>query len=132
MVAALKEQIFHVIGITDLHLKRFPDHGYSPFDSGIKNDVFVKNPDGSVYVGVVWPGESVFPDFTLTRVRDWWGTLYKDFVGMGVAGFWNDMNEPALFDRPDKTIPLGPTHRLDHGPPLSPPAIPNLSNLPNH
>jgi len=43
----------------------------------------VKNPDGSVYVGVVWPGASVFPDFTLSGVRDWWGGLYKDFVGMG-------------------------------------------------
>jgi len=69
----------------------------------MKNDVFVKNSDGSVYVGIVWPGESVFPDFTLTSVREWWGGLYKDFVGMGAAGFWNDMNEPALFQRADKT-----------------------------
>ncbi len=49
MVADLREQGFHVIAITDLHIKKFPDHGYAPFDSGIKNDVFVKNPDGSVY-----------------------------------------------------------------------------------
>src|SRR6266705_1390358 len=97
MVADLREQGFHIILITDMHIKRNPDRGYAPFYSGTKSDVFVKNPDGSVYVGPVWPGESVFPDFTLTRVRDWWCGLYKDFVGIGAAGFWNDMDEPALF-----------------------------------
>src|SRR5262249_29712195 len=63
----------------------------------------------------VWPVESVLPDFTLTRVRDWWGTLYRDFVGMGVAGFWNDMDEPAVFRYPEKTMPLDVVHRLDDG-----------------
>ena len=57
MIADFRAQGFHAILITDLR---------------IQNDVFVKNPDGSIYVGKVWPGDSVFPDFTLTRVRDWW------------------------------------------------------------
>ena len=115
MVADLRGQGFHLITITDLHIKQNPNHGYAPYDSGMQNDVFVKNPDGSVYVGRVWPGDSVFPDFTLTRVRDWWGTLYKDFVGMGIAGFWNDMDEPAVFRYPEKTMPLNVVHRLDDG-----------------
>jgi alpha-glucosidase len=93
--------------------------------------VFVKNPDGSTFVGVVWPGPSVFPDFTLTRARDWWGTLYKDFVGMGVAGFWNDMNEPALFERADKTMPLDTRHRLDDGTTLDHRAIHNVYGMEN-
>src|SRR5260370_581700 len=84
----------------------------------MKNDMFVRNPDGSVYVGVVWPGESVFPDFTLTRAREWWGGLYKDFVGMGVAGFWNDMDEPWVFERADRTSALDAVHRSDDGPSL--------------
>jgi len=67
----------HTILITDLHIKRNPNHGYAPYDSGMKNDVFVKNSDGSVYVGIVWPGESVFPDFTLTSVREWWAAYTK-------------------------------------------------------
>jgi alpha-glucosidase len=131
MVADLKEQGFHVIAITDLHIKRLPDHGYSPFDSGIKNDVFVKNPDGSVYVGPVWPQESVFPDFTLTRVRDWWGALYKDFAAIGLAGFWNDMNEPAIFRYPQKTMPLEVVHRLDDGTTLDHRAIHNIFGMQN-
>ena len=114
MIADFKDVGIHTILITDLHIKQDPDHGYAPFDSGMKNDVFVKKADGSLYVGPVWPGPSVFPDFTLTRVREWWGGLYKDFVGMGAAGFWNDMDEPAVFS-PTKTMPLDNVHRTDDG-----------------
>jgi alpha-glucosidase len=131
MIADFRAQGMHTILITDLHVKEDPDHGYGPYDSGMKNDVFVKNPDGSVFVGVVWPGESVFPDFTLSRVRDWWGGLYKDFVGMGAAGFWNDMNEPALFVRADKTMPLDTVHRLDDGTTLDHRAIHNVFGMEN-
>ncbi len=131
MVADLRAQGFRLITITDLHIKKDPGHGYAPYDSGIKNDVFVKNPDGSIFVGIVWPGESVFPDFTLTRARDWWGSLYKDFVGMGVAGFWNDMNEPALFERADKTMPLDTRHRLEDGTSLDHRAIHNVYGMEN-
>jgi alpha-glucosidase len=115
MIADFKAVGIHTILITDLHIKHDPNHGYAPFDSGMKQDVFVKRADGSLFVGPVWPGPSVFPDFTLTRVRDWWGTLYKDFVGMGAAGFWNDMDEPSVFLTPTKTMPLDNVHRTDDG-----------------
>jgi len=131
MISDFRAQGMHTILITDLHIKKDPNHGYAPYDSGMKNDVFVKNPDGSVYVGVVWPGASVFPDFTLAGVRDWWGGLYKDFVGMGAAGFWNDMNEPALFERADKTMPLDTVHRLDDGTTLDHRAIHNVYGMQN-
>jgi alpha-glucosidase len=131
MISDFRAQGMHTILITDLHIKKDPNHGYAPYDSGMKNDVFVKNPDGSVFVGKVWPGDSVFPDFTLSRVRDWWGGLYKDFVGMGAAGFWNDMNEPALFERADKTMPLDTVHRLDGGTTLDHRAIHNVYGMQN-
>ncbi|HYW98701.1 MAG TPA: TIM-barrel domain-containing protein, partial [Candidatus Elarobacter sp.] len=131
MLGDFRAQGMHTILITDLHIKKDPNHGYAPYDSGMKNDVFVKNPNGSVYVGTVWPGQSVFPDFTLTRVRDWWGGLYKDFVSMGAAGFWNDMNEPALFLRGDKTMPLDTVHRLDDGTTLDHRAIHNVYGMQN-
>ena len=131
MIADLRAQGFHTILITDLHIKKDPNHGYASYDSGMANDVFVKNPDGSPYVGVVWPGESVFPDFTLSRVRAWWGNLYKDFVRMGVAGFWNDMNEPAIFRRADKTMPLDVVHRLDDGTTLDHRGVHNIYGMQN-
>ena len=131
MIADFRAQGFHTILITDLHIKKDPDHGYEPYDSGIKQNVFVKNPDGSIFVGVVWPGPSVFPDFTLSHVRDWWGNLYKDFVKMGAAGFWNDMNEPSVFERPDKTMPLDTVHRLDDGTSTDHRAIHNVFGMEN-
>ncbi|MCU1323156.1 MAG: Alpha-glucosidase [Acidobacteriaceae bacterium] len=113
MVQDLAKKNFHTIVITDLHIAKLPNAGYAPYDSGTAGDHFVKNPDGSTYVGPVWPGPSVFPDFTRKASRDWWGTLYKGFAGQGVAGFWNDMNEPAVFTYPTKTMPDNIQHRID-------------------
>ncbi|HMK23384.1 MAG TPA: TIM-barrel domain-containing protein, partial [Terriglobales bacterium] len=86
MVTDLKQQGFKLVTITDLHIAAVPNAGYKPYDEGMAHDYFIHNPDGSVYVGPVWPGPSVFPDFTRSVVRDWYGTLYTDFVHMGVRG----------------------------------------------
>jgi alpha-glucosidase len=110
MIQQLTQEGFKIVLITDLHIAKVP--GYKPYDEGIANDYFVKNPNGSVFVGTVWPGDSVFPDFTRGEVRQWWGSLYRDFVGDGVRGFWNDMNEPSVFSD-EKTMPLGTLHRID-------------------
>ena len=113
MIKDLKAQHIRTVVITDLHIADLPNAGYKPYDEGIAGDHFVKNPDGSTYVGMVWPGKAVFPDFTRKASREWWGTLYSDFVGKGVAGFWNDMNEPAVFLVPSKTMPDDIQHRID-------------------
>jgi alpha-glucosidase len=101
-----------LVAITDLHVAAAPDQGYAPYDSGVAGGHFVRNPDGSTFVGPVWAGPSVFPDFTDRRTRDWWGALYRPFVAEGIAGFWNDMNEPAVFDTPTKTMPLDTVHHI--------------------
>ena len=113
MVKDLSAEKFKLVVITDLHIAKQPHANYAPYDSGLAGDRFVKNPDGSTYVGKVWPGPAVFPDFTQAQTRQWWGTLYKDFIADGVAGFWNDMNEPSVFDGPGETMPDGVLHRID-------------------
>lgn len=112
-VRQLKAMQFHTVAITDLHIADAPGQGYAPYDSGIAGNHFVHNPDGTVYTGVVWPGESVFPDFTQASSRAWWGTLFKPLVADGIDGFWNDMNEPSIFDTPSKTMPLDVVHRIE-------------------
>ncbi|HEX4155876.1 MAG TPA: glycoside hydrolase family 31 protein [Acidobacteriaceae bacterium] len=112
-VATLTKLNFHLVVITDLHIAKLPGHGYVPYDSGMAQNQFVHNPDGSVFSGIVWPGPSVFPDFTRKATREWWGGLYRQFVSDGVAGFWNDMNEPSVFNTPNKTFPLDVIHRID-------------------
>jgi len=111
MITDLKGEGFKVIAITDLHLAKL--EGYKPYDEGIAHDYFVHNSDGSTFVGPVWPGPSVFPDFTRAEARKWWGTLYGNFVSLGIRGFWNDMNEPSVFERPDKTMPLDTVHSVE-------------------
>lgn len=113
LVKRLDGQGIKLVVITDLHIADAPDQGYKPYDSGMAADVFMKNPDGKPFVGPVWPGASLFPDFTQKRVRDWWGTNYTDFVKMGVGGFWNDMNEPAVFETPTKTMPIDVVNLID-------------------
>ena len=113
MIAKLKEEGFHVVAITDLHIANLPNQHYYPYDSGVAGGHFVMNPDGSVYTGVVWPGPSVFPDFMQQQTRAWWGTLYGNFHKLGIEGFWNDMSEPSVFNTPTHTMPLDVVHRID-------------------
>jgi alpha-glucosidase len=113
MVAELKAENFHVVAITDPHIANLPGQNYLPYDSGMADDHFVKNSNGSVYTGRVWPGPCVFPDFTRQQTRAWWGTLYRDLLHSGVDGFWNDMNEPSIFDTATKTMPENVVHRID-------------------
>ncbi|REG94758.1 TIM-barrel domain-containing protein [Flavobacterium aquicola] len=74
------------------------DKQYSVYNTGTKNDVWVKKNNGEEYHGKVWPGDCAFPDFTNPSARKWWGGLYKDFLSTGIDGVWNDMNEPAVND----------------------------------
>ena len=113
MIKDLRAEHIRTVVITDLHIADQPTAHYKPYEEGLAGDHFVKNPDGSIYEGVVWPGKAVFPDFTRKASREWWGTLYADFVKKGVAGFWNDMNEPAIFLVPSKTMPDNTQHRIE-------------------
>ena len=72
--------------------------GYSVYDEGIKNNYFCTKQDGKTpYVAGVWPGRSVFTDFFNPKAREWFGAKYKVLTDQGIEGFWNDMNEPAMF-----------------------------------
>jgi alpha-glucosidase len=90
---ALSDMGFKVVVILDPGVKT--EEGYTVYDDGSMEDVFVKFPDGSVYEGQVWPGWSAFPDFTHPKARAWWGKWMHTITDAGVEGFWNDMNEPA-------------------------------------
>jgi alpha-glucosidase len=73
------------------------DQRYYVFEQGIERDYFQKRTNGELFVPKVWPGESAFVDYTLPDAREWWGSLHRAYTDNGVAGIWNDMNEPADF-----------------------------------
>lgn len=96
MMADLKLQGFKTIVIIDPGLK--VDENYFAFRDALQNNYFCTRQDGDYMMGKVWPGDCFFPDFTNPEVRAWWAHLYKDLIEQGVAGVWNDMNEPAVFE----------------------------------
>lgn len=73
------------------------EQSYYVFEQGLKQNFFQKRRTGSLFIPKVWPGESVFVDFTLSDARRWWGDLHRAYTDNGVAGIWNDMNEPSDF-----------------------------------
>ena len=93
MLAKLAESQLRVITIVDPGVKFEP--GYAVFDEGLAKNLFCKTDAGNVYVGQVWPGRTAFPDFSKAEARAWWGELNARHVASGIAGIWNDMNEPA-------------------------------------
>ena len=108
LIGDLREQGFRVVTIVDPGVK--VDADYPVYTEGIRDGHFVRSGDGSVYVGKVWPGDAVFPDFSRTVTRSFWAAKHRELFSAGVAGIWNDMNEPADFtgdmhDRPQFTPP---------------------------
>lgn len=94
-VDEVKKEGVHLVPIIDAGVK--VKEGYEVYEEGVKNNYFCKMEDGTNYVAGVWPGRSHFPDFLNSKSRKWFGLLYKKLTPLGIDGFWNDMNEPAMF-----------------------------------
>lgn len=82
------------------------EKGAGAYERGIKDDIYIKYPDGEPYTGQVWPGWCNFPDFTSVKGRAWWRNEVKFFSASGVSGIWNDMNEIATWGQkmPDNVL----------------------------
>ncbi|MEV6835897.1 glycoside hydrolase family 31 protein [Streptomyces sp. NPDC051133] len=108
----LRREGVRLVSIVDPAVKAEP--GNAVYDGGSAVDAFVRDASGRTVRGVVWPGESVYPDFTHARVRKWWGGLYEERLGQGFAGFWHDMNEPTSFNAfGEPTLPRSARHALE-------------------
>jgi len=104
MTDKLSNMGFKLTVIVDPGVKTEP--GYATYESGLKNNVFIKYPDSTNYTGQVWPGWCNFPDFTNPKARDWWSTQIKKYGEDGVSGLWNDMNEISTWGQkmPDNVL----------------------------
>ncbi len=108
----LAGQDVHLVASTNPGIK--VDKGFDLYNEGLKEDVYSRLPDGSIFRGVVWPGWASFPDFSQQRVREWWGAQYARALKHGIDGFWHDMNEPASFTAwGEMTFPLCVQHDQD-------------------
>ncbi|MFM7424011.1 MAG: TIM-barrel domain-containing protein, partial [Elainella sp.] len=100
LLSDLSQDGFQVVTIVDPGVKFQPDDPYPVLESGLQQNCFVRHADGRIFHGYVWPDRAVFPDFMRPDVRQWWSQQHRALTDAGVAGIWNDMNEPALNDRP--------------------------------
>lgn len=98
-VNEMKRNNLHLIPIIDAGVKIEKD--YDVYEEGVANNYFCKRQDGSDFVAAVWPGYTHFPDVLNPEVRKWFGSKYKLLTDSGIDGFWNDMNEPAIFYTPE-------------------------------
>lgn len=99
-VAEMKEQGIRLVPIIDAGVKI--EDGYEIYEEGLKKGYFCKKKDGSEFVAGVWPGRVHFPDMLNDEARSWFGNKYKLLLDQGIEGFWNDMNEPAIFYSEDR------------------------------
>ena len=95
LASELKAEGVHLVPIIDAGIKI--KKGYGVYEEGIANHYFCAKKDGTPYTAGVWPGRSNFPDFLNSEVRSWFGAKYETLTSLGIEGFWNDMNEPAMF-----------------------------------
>lgn len=95
LVAELKKQNIHLVPIIDGGVKK--EEGYEVYEEGKEKGYFCKDEQDEDFVVGVWPGKCCFPDMLNEEAGAWFGDKYKILLEKGIDGFWNDMNEPAIF-----------------------------------
>ena len=99
-VEEMRKSHVHLVPIIDAGVKM--EEGYETYEEGCEKDYFVKKENGERLVAAVWPGRVHFPDFFKPEVQNWFGHKYRFLLEQGIDGFWNDMNEPAIFYTEDR------------------------------
>ncbi|RPD56306.1 hypothetical protein L226DRAFT_469159 [Lentinus tigrinus ALCF2SS1-7] len=100
-IAELTANHQHYIPIVDAAIAKLVNDSdvYDPYTRGTDLDVFIKNPNGTEYLGQVWPGYTVFPDWFSNQTQAYWAEALRNWSDLGVnySGIWLDMNEASSF-----------------------------------
>jgi alpha-glucosidase len=85
--------------MTDPAIAYLPGEDYGPFNRGAAADVWLKAENGSAFLGAVWPGVTVYPDWFHPEIQNYWNDEFARFynpeTGVDIDGAWIDMNEPV-------------------------------------
>lgn len=112
-IAALQDSGHPVVPIIDPGVKW--DSGYTVYEDGRTQDIFCKNPEGEQFVGLVWPGLTVFPDFSTAEGCAWWAEQCRRFASEnGLTAAWLDMNDPSVGPVNLRDMRFGPDGENDH------------------
>ncbi|NPU99864.1 MAG: DUF5110 domain-containing protein [Brevinematales bacterium] len=134
MNEALEKQGVRLVAIVDPGIKT--DKKYGVYTSGTNLGVFVLITNKSktaaspwkIYTGSVWPGLCAFPDFTKPATFQWWQAQHPVLLNLGIDGFWNDMNEPSVFNVQGGTM-AGDAIQDNHGTPTEHQYLHNIYGL---
>ncbi|XP_022435011.1 maltase-glucoamylase, intestinal isoform X2 [Delphinapterus leucas] len=96
-----------------------PSNPYGPYDRGSDMKIWVNASDGvTPLIGEVWPGKTVFPDYTNPKCTAWWANECELFHNqVEFDGIWIDMNEVSNFV--DGSVSGCSTNNLNY-PPFTP------------
>ena len=94
-VTKLKNKGIRLVPIVDAGIKIEP--GNPVYEEGVSKGYFCKNKENGLFQAGVWPGMTHLTDFLKPEARAWFGNQYRFYTEQGLEGFWNDMNEPAIF-----------------------------------
>ncbi|MFP4282894.1 MAG: glycoside hydrolase family 31 protein [Opitutales bacterium] len=94
VLQGLRRRGRRVVPILDPGVK--VDPGYTIYEEGLARDLFCHHREGAPFVGMVWPGEVHFPDFSLPEAQVWWANQVEAFALLGFSAAWLDMNDPSV------------------------------------
>lgn len=95
LIDEMKSRGIRLVPIIDAGVKI--EEGYDIYEEGLEKGYFCVDKEGKPFTAAVWPGLTHFPDFLNEEAGLWFGMKYKSLTDLGIEGFWNDMNEPAIF-----------------------------------
>lgn len=97
---------------------------YPPLVQGLKEKAFLQYKNGSAWLGVVWPGVTVYPDWFAENAQQYWTGQFQTFFdpesGVDIDAVWIDMNEPSNFGC---HFPCDDPFRSARGFPPAPPPV---------
>ncbi|XP_078486588.1 sucrase-isomaltase, intestinal [Ciona intestinalis] len=105
---------------------------YPPYTDGVTADIFIRQNDGELAYGLVWPdvpgtlwedstletrAHVLFPDFFNPATQQWWANNIARFYNeIKFDGLWIDMNEPANFVNGSLGVGCPALNKYDHPP----------------
>ncbi|EFA78629.1 alpha-glucosidase [Heterostelium album PN500] len=103
---------------------------YEPYSQLTNIEGFIKASDGTPFVGVVWPGSTIFPDFFNPKTNIFWKNWLQTFQEtVAYDGVWIDMNEVSNFCNGNCNGDNGKMSGFD---PNNPPYLPGGISLDKH
>lgn len=99
LIDELHNKSMKFIPILDAGIAQRTGGAYAAYNDGLAADAFLKvTNETDPFIGKVWPGDAVYPDFTKKNATDWWKKYLTNFHNeIKFDGIWEDMNEASNF-----------------------------------